>query len=148
MSLPAFGAEGFVPISPSRWLCIWITFAASAAVILSFCYLPLWGAIGACLICVSAAIRTARRDALLTATQSVVLLRFRHTGLDYQFRNGLWREGGNLGASFVSRWLSVVALRSTDAPRHRHIILMPDSLKGDAARQVRIWLKWSQHRES
>ena len=118
-----------------------------AAVILCSVYLPIWGAISASLLCIGFAIHVARRDALLTSPHSIVALRFGPSGLDYQFRNGVWREGQEndaLASSFVSRWLSVVAVRAANTAHRRYIILMPDSLDGDVARRARIWLKWSR----
>lgn len=147
MSLPAFGSEGPVLISPSKMLCVWIALVTTTAVALCAVYLPGWIAIVASLLCVCTAIHMMRRDALLTALQSIVSLRFGYSHLDFQCKNGSWHAGKVIPSSFVSRWLSIVAIRTETASR-RHIILMPDSLNGDVRRWMRVWLKWSQIHEA
>jgi hypothetical protein len=148
MPPPAFGADSAVPIRPSKWLCVWIALVTIAAVALCAVYLPVWAALIAGLFAVGIAIYVTHRDALLTLPHSIVALRFGQSGLHYQSRNGVWREAqgsDDLASSFVSRWLSIVAVSAANTVHRRHIVLMPDSLDHDVARQIRVWLKWSRN---
>ena len=115
-------------------------------VLLCAVYLPLWGAVIACGFVIAGAIHVARRDALLVSPQSIITLRLGSSGLDYQLKTGAWQEGRDTaaGASFVGKWISVVAVRAGNSRRRRHIILLPDSVSHDVARRVRVWLRWSQ----
>jgi hypothetical protein len=138
------GAEGTVPLSPSKWLCAWIVCVTATAVILSVIYLPAWSAIPLSLCFLTGAVISLRRDALLTTPDAVTRLRFSASGLDFQCKDGTWHEGAVLPSSFVNRWLSIVAVDVAPASQRRYIVLMPDSLNGDVARQLRVWLRWAK----
>jgi hypothetical protein len=150
MASPDFDSHGTFPILPSKWLCIWIAFVTAAAVILCATHLPPWIALIATAVCTGCTIHLLRRDALQTLPESIVTMRFGASRFDYQFKNGQWcdgnelLEGGPLISGFVSRWLSVIAVRVAGARRRRYVVLMPDSLDGEAYRRTRIWLKWTQ----
>ena len=107
--------------------------------------MPLWGAALVSVFSIGSAAHVVRRDALLVSPLSIIALRLGHSRLDYQFKTGVWQEGhaATPGSSFVSGWLSAVAVRTGDSKRHRYIILLPDSLSRESARRLRVWLRWS-----
>jgi hypothetical protein len=147
MALPDLGSATPAPISPSRILVLWLVLIVAASSALCALYLPMWGAVAVDSGLIGAAFHVARRDAFLVSPQSIVTLRFGPSGLDFQYKNGIWhegKEGAALASSFVSRWVSVVAVGTDDSPRRRYIVLLPDSLDHAAARRLRIWLQWSR----
>jgi hypothetical protein len=114
-------------------------------------YLPVWGVAIVSVLTVGGAAQVVYRDALLASAQSIITLQPGYSGLDYQFKNGDWRrstESGSPHSSFVSRWLSVIAVRDSDTHRRRYVVLMPDSMDPEAARRVRVWLKWHRVEEN
>ena len=137
-----------MPLSPSKWLCAWIGCATALVVSLSAIYLPVWGAILFSPFCVASAVISARRDALLIAPDAVTRLRFSVSGLDFQCKDGAWREGTVLPSTFVSRWLSIVALGVAPAARPKYIVLMPDMLNSEVARRLRIRLRWAKDKDA
>jgi hypothetical protein len=131
-------------VLPSRWLCAWIAVLAVAAMALSVAFLPFAAGLVVAVAIAWSAVRAAKRDALLLAPQSVVGLRLSIGGLETLCCNGQWQFGVVLGTSVASRWLTVIALNDAAARQRRYVVLMPDSLDRDAARQVRRWLRWGK----
>jgi hypothetical protein len=146
MSQLAYGTGVPLSISPSRVLFIWIVLIVAFTLILCALYLPLLGTLVMGAVVTAASIHDACRDALLISPESIIELRISHSGLDCNYKHGGWQEDLTTmpGSSFVSRWVSVVAVRRGGSRRVRRIILMPDSLSRDGFRHLRTWLQWSK----
>lgn len=154
MTSPLSASQGPFAISPSAWLCGWISVLTTLVVILCAVYLPLWSAVITITVCTGVAMQCWRREVLLASPDSIVALRFGQSRFDFQFKNGQWNaacwspQSGALASGFVSSWLSIIAVRATDTCPRRYIVLMPDSLDHNASRRTRVWLKWSRDKDS
>lgn len=136
-----------VTVLPSRLLCVWVVTVSAFAIMLCAIFLPAAAALVMCIILAGMAVSSIRRDGLLVASDAVVSLRFGPQGLHYQCSNGVWHEAVTGTAStsgFVSPWVVLVAMRSSGTRLRKYILLFPDSLQPDAARRMRLWLRWSR----
>jgi toxin CptA len=84
-----------------------------------------------------------RRMALLRSPQSVVAMEIGDDGkIAFQTRDGRWRAASLRQSCFVSPWLTIVNLNPENARWSRNVVIMPDSLREDEFRQLRVWLRW------
>lgn len=84
-----------------------------------------------------------RRTAWLRSPQSIVAMEIGNEGkFAFQTRNGSWHAARLRQSSFVSPWLTILNLNPENTRWTRNVVIMPDSLRNDEFRQLRIWLRW------
>ena len=62
--------------------------------------------------------------------------------LEWRESAASWQAAIVLPRSTVSPWLCLLAYRTEGERRARYLTILPDSLKGDDFRKLRIWLRW------
>jgi len=47
-----------------------------------------------------------------------------------------------LGSSYVSGWLTVLNLQTSDGRKCRSVVILPDAADMEPCRRLRVWLRW------
>ncbi len=84
-----------------------------------------------------------RRTALLAGPDAIVALEW-NDGEDIAIRtrDGRWQAARLLPTTFVTPALTVLNVRTAEAARTRHIVLLQDSAAPDDYRRLRVRLQW------
>lgn len=146
MPLPAFGQDETFAVRPSKILFWWIVLSTAATSGLTWLYLPPWYGLGFAMGCAGLAVHAIAQHALLKRQGSVTAIRIGRSGLAVQQRDGKWQAPDvaiPLGG-FVSPILTVIRLNSEQVSVRHTVVLLSDSLDPDAARRLRVWLRWTR----
>ncbi|MGH8630927.1 MAG: protein YgfX [Burkholderiales bacterium] len=128
--------------SPRLALLLAVAHALTAAMVLVL-PLPLWVRVALLGALAVSLVRSARRHALRGSPHACTALEVHRDGsTQWWLRSGTALTGRVLGESFVSPFLTVVALRRDDNGRRAGIVLLPDSSETDALRALRVWLRF------
>jgi hypothetical protein len=85
-------------------------------------------------------------EALLVSPSAAHALELHPDGrASWRDRTGLWHEGRLGGQRFATPALVVLGLEQAQRSS-QWIVLMPDSVKDDALRSLRVWLRWRRER--
>ncbi len=63
-------------------------------------------------------------------------------GLMLRDAGGVWREAALLPSSFVTPYLTILNFRHPDERRARSVLLLPDNIRPDPFRRLRVLLRW------
>jgi len=84
-----------------------------------------------------------RKDALLSADDAVIVLQLKEDMCCIvTTRSGQSITCRILGSTFVAPYLTVMNLQPAGKFFMRSIVILPDSIKVDEFRQLRVWLRW------
>ena len=87
------------------------------------------------------------RDACLRAPDSCRELLLQEGGAVLTLRNGKLLRGAVAQDSLVTPYLTVLIITLPSRHVRRGVTVLPDSLDGEAFRQLRLWLKWKRQEE-
>ena len=137
-----------VTLRPSRSLAAVLAAAHLAcAVLLVPLDLPLWVKCALAAAIALSLTSALRRHALRLGRSALVALELR--GEDraaVQTRDGEWRDARVLPTTYVSPVLTIVNLRSAQRLRPYHAVIIPDSVRAEDFRALRVWLRWRYRR--
>lgn len=84
-----------------------------------------------------------RKDALLSADDAVIALQLKEDMCCIvTTRSGQSITCRILGSTFVAPYLTVMNLQPAGKFFMRSVVILPDSIKGDEFRRLRVWLRW------
>lgn len=84
-----------------------------------------------------------RKDALLSANDAVIALQLKEDMCCIvTTRSGQSIACRILGSTFVAPYLTVMNLQPVGKFFMRSVVILPDSIKGDEFRRLRVWLRW------
>jgi toxin CptA len=133
-----------ISLQPSRLLATLLIAAHIGAIALALVVdIPLWLKVVAATALMIQCVLLACRQALLLGEDSALALEVTSDHqLNLQTRAAGWSEFEVLGTTYVTPYLTVLNLRRRDERRTRHLTLLPDSLRADDFRKLRVWLRW------
>jgi hypothetical protein len=62
-------------------------------------------------------------------------------GAAWRERDGSWHVAQEVTGGVIAPWLAVIGLKE-DGRRMRRLLLMRDAMRGEAFRELRVWLRW------
>ena len=84
-----------------------------------------------------------RKDALLSANDAVIALQLKEDmRCIVTMRSGQSITCRILGSTFVAPYLAVMNLQPAGKFFMRSVVILPDSIKVDEFRRLRVWLRW------
>ncbi len=131
-------------LRPSRHY-LWLLAALCASLLVTVAFLPMalfWRFVGGVLV-VAACAFVGQRDARLRFSWSCVAFRLEdENGITLIQRNGE-HMAGTVAAGIVVPWLVLLNIRH-DGKGGRSLVLLSDSMNGEAYRRLRVVLRWNR----
>jgi toxin CptA len=133
-----------VTLKSSLYLTIVLTTAhIASASLLILLALPLWTKVALAASVAMSLAHALRHHALRRNRTSPVALELHEDDrAAVQMRDGEWHEARVLPTTFVTPLLTVINLKLPGRLRARHVVIVPDGVRADDFRALRVTLRW------
>ncbi|HYH42986.1 MAG TPA: protein YgfX [Burkholderiales bacterium] len=137
-----------VTLESSRWLTIVLTtvHAGSVALLIPL-GLPLWMKLALAAAIAVGLAHSLRRHALRRSASAFTGIELRDEDrAAVRTRDGKWHDARILPTTYVSPVLTIINLKLAQQSRPRHAVIVPDSVRADDFRALRVSLRWRYRR--